>query len=236
MNYTSQMRWTLSGRMTPVVKKLILINCIIFVFQLILQKAFDFDMSLLFGLAPKVLLEKGFVWQIFTYLFLHGNFVHLIFNMLVLWMLGGEIEDNVFGSIRFLKYYFVCGIGAAIFNILFSYDSSVPIIGASGAIYGVLVAYAIFFGNRLLILFPFPVFIKAKYFVLMMGMIELISSVFYTTDGIAHLAHLGGMVVGYLYIMVQIQGPRKMTRNFFSKFSFSKKRKFQVIEGGQKGH
>lgn len=235
MDYQSQyqVRWTFGGRMSPVVKALIWINCIVFILSLLLMKIFDLNLALIFGLVPTLLIQKLFLWQFFTYLFFHGNLMHLLFNMLVLWMLGGEMEDRVFGSRKFLIYYIICGVGAGLFHLAFFYESSIPIIGASGAIYGILVAYAIFFGNRPLILFPFPVFIKAKYFVLMIGLIELVSSVFYTTDGIAHLAHLGGMVVGYFYIMWQLKGPKKMIRDSLRRLSFRKKQKFTIIDGGR---
>lgn len=217
--------------MTPMVKILILINCAVFLIQLICEKGIGYDLSLVLGLVPQSILKHFYIWQLITYLFLHGSLLHLLFNMLVLWMLGSEIEEKVFWLKGFLKYYFICGIGAAVFNILFSYHSYVPIIGASGAIYGILVAYAIFFGNRELILFPFPVLIRAKYFVLLIGVIELISSIFYTTDGIAHIAHLGGMVAGYLYILYKVKRPPLNFRQWFQKPSKSKP-KFEIIEGG----
>jgi membrane associated rhomboid family serine protease len=231
MNYRPQMQMTFGGRMTPMVKILITVNVVIFLLQLIFQKFLHYDVSLFFGLVPYFVTAKLFVWQLFTYMFLHGSLMHILFNMLVLWMLGSEVEEKVFWSVGFLKYYLVCGIGAAAVNVLFSYNSMVPIIGASGAIYGILVAYAVFFGNRQLILFPFPVLIRAKYFVLIIGGIELVSSIFYTTDGVAHIAHLAGMGVGYLYILYRIKGPPRWM-GFFKKPS-NKKPKFTIIDGGQ---
>lgn len=193
--------------MTPAVKALIFLNSLVFIVQLILQKWMSIDLPAIFGLVPVDVLSKGYLWQCLTYLFLHGHLMHLVFNMLVLWMLGGEMEERVFETVGFLKYYFICGIGAAAFNVVVSYQSDIPIIGSSGAMYGILAAYAIFFGNRQLVLFPFPVLIPAKYLVLMIGAIELVSSIFYTKDGIAHVAHLGGMLVGFLYIRYKIKGP-----------------------------
>ena len=225
--YRQSLQGTFVGRMTPMVKILIIINCTVFILQLI-----GFDLTLIFGLVPVSITKRLFLWQFFTYLFFHGGIMHLVFNMLVLWMLGGEIEESVFWSKGFLKYYFICGVGAALLNVLFSLHSEVPIIGASGAIYGILVAYAVFFGNRQLVLFPFPVLVRAKYFILVIVAIELISSIFYTTDGIAHVAHLGGMVAGYIYIMYRIQGPRQMWKKFIPRLP-TKKPKFRIIEGGQ---
>jgi len=152
--------------------------------------------------------------------------MHLLFNMLILWMLGGEIEEKVFWAKGFLKYYLICGLGAGVFNVVFSFNSIVPIIGSSGSMYGILIAYAVFFGNRQLILFPFPVLIRAKVLVLIIFGIEFISSIFYTTDGVAHLAHMGGMIVGYVYIKYKLNGPPRL---------FKKKRKFRVIQGGGNG-
>ncbi len=228
-----QMTWTFGGRMTPTVRKLIYINSILFIIQLFSEKMIGIDLSLWLGFIPQVFLNHYYVWQPFTYLFLHGGLMHILFNMLILWMLGGEIEEKVFWSKGFLKFYLICGIGAALFYLIFFNKSQVPIIGASGAIYGILVAYAVFFGNRQLILFPLPVFIRAKYFVLMILLIELVSSVFYSEDGIAHTAHLGGAVIGYIYIRTKIQGPKNMIRGLF-KNPFTKKPKFRVIEGGYK--
>src|SRR3989338_5399901 len=227
--YRQNPQMTFGGRMTPMVKILIIINCIIFVLQMIFEKGIGFDVSLYFGLVPYFVTHKGFVWQFFSYMFLHGSLMHILFNMLVLWMLGGEIEEKVFWSKGFLKYYLICGLGAALCNVLFSYTSVIPIIGASGAVYGILVAYAIFFGNRMLILFPFPFLIRAKYFVLGIGLIEIFSSVFYTSDGIAHIAHLGGMAAGYIYIMYKIKGPPLILSRIFRR---KKKPQFIVIDGG----
>lgn len=219
--YRTQLQWTFGGKLTPMVKILITINCIVFLIQMILEKWMGWDASFYFGLVPVLIRSHGYVWQFVSYLFLHGHLLHLLFNMLVLWMLGGEIEEKIFWATGFLKYYLICGIGAGAFNFIFSYSSQVPIIGASGAIYGVLVAYAVFFGNRQLVLFPFPFLIRAKHMVLIIGGIELVSSIFYTTDGIAHVAHLGGMIVGYIYIqwIKQLRFRRK-------------KHPFDIIEGG----
>ncbi len=225
--YKPSVSWTFGGRLTPMVKKLITINVVVFLFQLIFEKWMGLDPSFIFGLVPQTITHQFFLWQFVTYLFLHGHLMHLVFNMLVLWMLGGEIEEKVFWSKGFLKYYLICGVGAGLFNFAFSYHSPIPIIGSSGAMYGILVAYAVFFGNRQMILFPFPVLIRAKYLVLIIGGIELVSSIFYAKDGIAHLAHLGGMLVGYIYIYFKLHGPPRI---------FKKKpprRNFEIIQGGQ---
>ena len=164
---------------------------IVFLLQMFITREIDFY----FGLIPLLVWKKYFLWQLFTYIFLHGGFSHIFFNLLALWMFGGELE-NYWGSKKFLFYFFFCGIGAGIFTVLFS---SYPVIGASGAIYGILLAYGWLFPNRpILIYFLFP--IPAKYMVIIFGLIELFSSSSGSGGGIAHLTHLGGLVFGFFYM------------------------------------
>jgi membrane associated rhomboid family serine protease len=149
------------------------------------------------GLTPTDI-KQGYLWQFFTYMFLHGSFFHLLFNMFTLWMFGCEIERS-WGSKEFLKYCIITGVGAGILSFVLSFNSDIPTIGASGAIFGILVAYALMFPNRLIyIWFLFPV--KAKYLVAFFAIFTLIASFNYSGGGIAHFTHLGGMIVGYLYI------------------------------------
>jgi membrane associated rhomboid family serine protease len=164
---------------------------IVFLLRMFITREIDFY----FGLIPLLVWKKYFLWQLFTYIFLHGGFSHIFFNLLALWMFGGELE-SYWGSKKFLFYFFLCGIGAGIFTVLFS---SYPVIGASGAIYGILLAYGWLFPNRpILIYFLFP--IPAKYMVIIFGLIELFSSSSGTGGGIAHLTHLGGLVFGFFYM------------------------------------
>ena len=164
---------------------------IVFLLRMFITREIDFY----FGLIPLLVWKKYFLWQLFTYIFLHGGFSHIFFNLLALWMFGGELE-SYWGSKKFLFYFFFCGIGAGIFTVLFS---SYPVIGASGAIYGILLAYGWLFPNRpILIYFLFP--IPAKYMVIIFGLIELFSSSSGTGGGIAHLTHLGGLVFGFFYM------------------------------------
>jgi len=143
---------------------------------------------------------------------MHGDNLHLLLNMLILWYFGSEIESKL-GRSQFLIYFLLCGIGAGLFNygisVLFLDKTRLghPIIGASGAIYGVLAAYGIFFAERyFLLLFFFPM--KAKYFVLIMALISLISGIeSNSTNNVAHFAHLGGMIVGALYIYFRYMRP-----------------------------
>ncbi len=145
-------------------------------------------------------------WQILTYMFLHGGFAHLFFNMLALWMFGMELE-NVWGSKRFLTFYLMCGIGAALTNLLVAplIGLNVPTVGASGAVFGILVAFGMLFPDRpIYIYFLLP--IRAKFFVAGYILLELFYGVTGTSSGIAHFAHLGGAAVGFLYIYLGAKG------------------------------
>ncbi|GIV57330.1 MAG: rhomboid family intramembrane serine protease [Rhodothermaceae bacterium] len=137
-------------------------------------------------------------WQLITYSFLHGGFGHLFFNMFALWMFGVQIE-NTWGSRRFFIFYFVCVIGAALCQMVVSWGDPVPIVGASGGVFGILLAFGMMFPNQPIYLyFLFP--IKAKWFVIGYGLIELWAGVTGTQTGVAHFAHLGGMLFGFLLI------------------------------------
>ena len=181
------------GSLTRGVKTLLLVNIGIFLTQFILGNKLIF----VFGLTP-ALVREGYFWQVFTYMFLHGGFFHILFNMFALFIFGQDIE-RTWGTKEFIKYYFITGTGAGIISFILSFNSSIPTIGASGAIFGLLVAFALMFPNRLIYLYLlFP--IKAKYLVILFGILELFASFRYTGDGIGHFAHLGGMVIGYLYL------------------------------------
>jgi membrane associated rhomboid family serine protease len=187
----------------PVIKMLLITNTAIWLGTSFFGNFHMGDLSLgyvvdsLFALRP---LGQGFyIWQLFTYLFLHATFSHIFFNMLALWMFGMELE-NVWGSKKFLTYYLICGIGAGLSNLLIAplFTTTGPTIGASGAIYGVLLAYGILFPDRLIFIY-FLIPIKAKYFVILYMIIEFVSVG--SMDGIAHFAHLGGAFVGFLYLV-----------------------------------
>lgn len=171
------------------------------------------NLNEILGLVPYFVREKAWLWQFVTYIFMHGHPLHLLLNMLILWYFGAEIELKL-GQKNFLKYFLICGIGAGLFNfgvnLLISPIEKLthPIIGASGAIFGVLAAYGIFFGNRyFLVFFVFPM--KAKYFVLVMAAMELIMGVEANSrDNVAHFAHIGGMVIGAAYIYLMYVRPK----------------------------
>ena len=190
------------------------------------------------GLNPG-LVKFGAVWQLVTYMFVHGGVLHLLFNMLALWMFGTELERR-WGSRGFLKFYFVTGVGAGVLTILFSllpFDFAaqlynIPIIGASGAIYGLLLAYALYFPDRpIYMYFVFP--IPAKYFVIIMGALAFYSSVA-EQSGIANATHLGGLLVAYLYLKGGRVDPLAEIKYRYTRWKIMRMRsKFDVYSGGR---
>jgi membrane associated rhomboid family serine protease len=187
-------RYSFGYGLTPVIKKLMIVMGIVFLLQMVVSNR----ISLTLGLVPILVWKKYFLWQLATYIFLHGGITHLLFNFLALWMFGGELE-SYWGSRKFLRYFLFCGIGAGICTVIFTPYQFIPVIGASGAIYGILLAFGWLFPNRLIyIYFLFP--IPAKYMVIIFGLIELFSSMEGTGGGVAHLTHLGGLLFGLFYM------------------------------------
>lgn len=202
MRYSSWQRSTQFSYFPPGVKWLLISNISLFVLYFLMVRADMGDWFRLLALAPRAVLSYFAVWQLVTYMFLHDplGFGHILFNMLSLWMFGADLERD-WGTRRFLTYYFLCGIGAGIcdvvFNALFgSLDTRT--IGASGAIYGLLLAFGMLYPDRI-VLFNFLFPIKAKYFVMILGAIAFLSSVG-GSNGISHIAHLGGMAFGFGYL------------------------------------
>ncbi len=203
-------RFNWGSMLTPAIKVLLIANTAVFLLQAVLQlvvseRAAAFLIRY-FGLVPFAVLH-GFVWQLFTYLFLHGGLWHLLINMLVLWMFGRDLE-LYWGRRRFYAYYFLTGVGAGIINVIVKaalYSSASPAmgiatIGASGAIYGILMAAAMIFPDRQILLIPFPVTLPMRAYVAIIGAIEFFGTLGATGDNISHISHLGGMLVGYLYL------------------------------------
>jgi membrane associated rhomboid family serine protease len=212
-------RFSFGHGLTPAIKKLIIVMVAVFLFQKLLMasSAMGYNSFLYyFALVPSLVWNKYFVWQLATYIFLHGGLFHLLFNLLALWMFGGDLEGH-WGSGKFLRYFFLCGIGAGICSVLFS---PYIVIGASGAIYGILLAFGWLFPNRLIyIYFLFP--IPAKYFVIIFGLIEFFSSVEGAGGGVAHLAHLGGLLFGLFY-MAYPAVRQKVRREWYKRKSSSR--------------
>lgn len=143
-------------------------------------------------------------WQLLTHLFLHANMMHIFSNMFALWMFGRTLEERL-GTKRFLTYYFVCGLGAAALQLLVYALTAAPYyastLGASGAVFGLLLAFGMMFPDaRILLLIP-PIPLKAKWFVIFYGLFELYAGVSGSMDGVAHFAHLGGMIFGFFLIL-----------------------------------
>ena len=183
-------------RWTPAVKVLI-ISCIIAFFLKIFDSVAGGPLfTQKFGLTPSNVTNNFYLWQLVTYIFLHDGMFHILFNMLGLWMFGSELE-SLWGTRQFTKFFFICGIGAGLLTVLLSPNSLVTTIGASGAVYGILAAYGLLFPNRIIILYIFP--IPAKWFVLGLGAVAFISSLS-ASSGVAHVAHLGGMLCGLIYL------------------------------------
>lgn len=211
--------------MPPITKNLLIINVLCFLAGIALaSRGIDFDK--LFGL--HFFLASDFrPWQPFTYMFMHGGWEHLFFNMFAVWMFG-RIMEQTMGQNRFLFFYITCGLGAGLAQELvqlveywyyglgsmeqleFPDGSSISVanylnrwntVGASGAVYGILLSFGVTYPNERLFIFPLPIPIKAKFFVIGYAVIELLSALSQKGDGVAHMAHLGGMLVGLLLLL-----------------------------------
>ena len=197
---------------TPAVKTLLITMTAVFLGQTAVALTLHQDGSNWvyehFGLVPGLAVFYGYIWQPFTYIFLHGGLWHLLINMLVLWMFGCDLE-RVWGQRKFYTYFFTCGVGAGLIVIAAELlpmawhhmPSGIPTVGASGAIYGVLVACAVLFPDRQIWLIPFPVTLSMRVYVSIMVGIEFFSELTSGVgDNVSHVCHLGGIVIGYLYL------------------------------------
>lgn len=223
----------------PVIKLLLLSNTAIFIlFNVLLTgfsvggMSFDIIITKYFALNPlkpvlfnengQILQLSFYPWQLITYMFLHGGFFHLLLNMLALWMFGAELE-NTWGQKRFLTYYMLCGVGAGVCNLLIAplFTSVGPTVGASGAIYGILVAFGYLFPERKIYIYGL-IPVKAKFLVILYMLIELFSVAGGSNSGIAHMAHLGGGVIGLIYLLIYYKGsPMKFFDNSGFKDKFT---------------
>ncbi len=188
------------------VKRLILIYAGIYLLMALLEVFAPYAhqwVRVYLGLIPTLVMH-GMVWQLITYSFLHFQLLHFLFNALALWMFGSQIESD-WGSKRFLEFYFFCTVAAALTSVAVSYmhlpglSPTTTTIGASGGIYGLLVAFGVLYGEMEIMLFPLPFQIKAKYFVWGIVFLTLVGAI-QETGGVANFAHLGGLLFGYLYL------------------------------------
>ena len=219
------------NNLPPVTKNLLIINVLCYFGYIVAQK-YGIDLNDTLGL--HFFLASDFnLAQLVTYMFMHANFQHIFFNMFAVWMFGRTLE-HVLGAKRFLTYYMICGIGAGLVQELVQYiqyamelshyenvNTGLAIIpmaeflnmmttvGASGAVYGILLAFGMLFPESKMFVFPIPFPIKAKFFVIGYAVIELFAGFGSSGDGVAHFAHLGGMIFGFLLIMYW----RKKNRN-----------------------
>ena len=222
------------GPLTPAIKVLIAVNVAAFLVALVVPAV-----TRLFGLRPADVVGQLYLWQPLTYMFLHGGLFHILFNMLALWMFGVELE-RMWGSRYFTKFYFVAGGGAALTTLLLSFVPGFGnevyyalTIGASGAVYGVLLAYALYFPHRpIYMYFVFP--IPAKYFVMIIGAISLLASMGGPGGGIAHTTHLGGLVAAYIYLKGGRIHLMSEIKYRYLKWRINRmRRRFDVYSGGR---
>ena len=224
------------GGLSPALKALIGVNVAVFLIQFFFPIVTD-----VFGLRPIFVVRDFWVWQLATYMFLHGGAFHIIFNMLALWMFGTDLERR-WGARDFLRFYMVTGVGAGVLTVLFSLLPFGPaqqlfranVIGASGAIYGVLLAYALYFPDRpIYMYFVFP--IPAKVFVAIIGAIAFLSSLG-DSGGVASATHLGGLAVAYVFLK---SGRGRLHPFADVKYRYLKwkinrlRKKFDVYSGGR---
>lgn len=183
---------------TPIVLNLIIINALVFVAQMVLDKTMPFTGYLALRSYDSPFFEP---YQMVTHMFTHGGFFHILFNMYALWMFGSVLE-KLWGPKKFLIFYFVCGLAAAVAQ-MFTMDINGLAVGASGAVMGLLAAFAYLFPNTEFFILPFPFPIKAKYMVAIYAAIDLFGGIHPGAgDNIAHFAHLGGMVMGFILVII----------------------------------
>jgi len=231
-SYTSSFSFG-PGPISTALKALIAANVAMFIAQSVFPVLTE-----VLGLRPSFVLRAGWLWQLATYMFLHGGIFHLLFNMLALWMFGAQLEQK-WGTRYFLKFYFVTGIGAGVLTVLFSllpfgfaqqlHGSN--IIGASGAIYGLLLAYALYFPDRPILLIVF--WVPARICVAILGAIALFSSLS-DAGGVANATHLGGLLVGYLFLKSARIHPLSELKYRYLKWKINRvRKKFDVYSGGR---
>lgn len=181
---------------STIIRSLLIIN--IGIWALLALSGVERFIFPLLGLVPRYVWSNFLIWQPLTYMFLHAGFWHVGMNMFVLWMFGSELERD-WGGAAFLRYYLITGAGAGLVTVLFSLGSTIPVVGASGAIYGVLLAYGLAYPNREVYLyFMFPV--KVKYFVGFLAIVAFFASLQPGTSTVSHLTHLSGMLIGWAYL------------------------------------
>lgn len=192
---------------TPWIKRIIITCAGVYVLAILLGRfspQWNDYLEQYFSLVPALVVRRGMLWQLVTYSLLHAGLWHLLMNMLTLWMFGAQ-EEMDWGSRKFIEFYLFCVVGAALVTIAVAYmhlgmDPRTPTLGASGGVYGVLVAFGMLYGDREIFLFPFPFSMKAKYLVGIIVFLVVISTLQPTQGGVANFAHLGGLFFGFVYV------------------------------------
>ena len=220
------------GPVSPAVKWIIIANIAMFLASLVYSPLIE-----MLGLSPQLVVERGWIWQLATYMFLHGGVFHILFNMLGIWMFGTELE-RLWGTRFFVRFYAITGIGAGLTVVavcLLPFDATTReyglwTIGASGALYGLLMAFALHFPERpilMFLLFPIP----AKYFVIIIGAIAFLSG---PGGQVSNTAHLGGLLFGYFYLRGGRGGLMAEVKYRYLKWKMNRlRRKFDVYSGGR---
>src|SRR5438477_7610976 len=190
------------------VKRIIIASVVIYFLQVLLGAFLPLGgryFELYAGLVPGLVIHYGMIWQLLTYSFLHGSVGHVLINMLMLWMFGAQ-EEQDWGPKRFIEFYLFCVAGAGLVTIVVAYSPlpgvtpATTTLGASGGVYGILMAFGMLYGDREIIMFPLPFMMKAKYMVAIMIFLVIIATFQPSQGGIANFAHLGGLLFGFLYI------------------------------------
>ncbi len=215
------------GETTPVVRTLLIINGAVFFLQLFLRAtspSLSRWFERFFALIPVNVVYMGFIWQFVTYQFLHGGLLHILFNMFMLWMFGVELE-RIWGAAGFLRFYLLCGVAGGLGMVVFNYGDT-PVVGASGAILGLLGAFALYWPDRMVYVWGIlPV--KIKHLVAVLAVISLLAGMSSGRAGIAHMAHLFGLLTGLFYAWAG--DPRKpllaLLYNFFQQQKIKKKKR-----------
>jgi membrane associated rhomboid family serine protease len=200
---------SLAFTVPPIVKKLLLVHAGAYLFQIVTGHRWD----QFFGLMPTMVVSKGALWQLATYVFQHANPMHLLWNMLIMWMFGSDLE-LYWGPKRFLFYYLLCGIGAGVATVLLTPNTSSVTVGASGANFGLLAAFGLLFPNRP-VAFMLIIPMKAKYLVLLLGLLQLLLFAQDAGGGIAYGTHIGGLVTGAIYLLIAFKGSLVTGKKWF---------------------
>jgi len=201
-----QVAFSFGPPLTRMVKRLIILMAAVFVVTNVIgalpsettRLYLQIYPSVYLGLVPWLVIHQFYAWQLVTYLFIHGGWFHILFNLYALWIFGSDLEST-WGSKRFFTYFFLTGMGAGLFCVLLQPSSKTPTTGCSGAIFGLILACGMLFPERI-IYFNMIIPMKMKWFAVIMGLIEFVASYSDAGSGISHFAHLGGMLFGFLYL------------------------------------